>query len=92
MNQQLMNKELHNIVFLEGEKAALQADVAWKGGWYDEPPTTGLRAVGRVYAGWGLLRHVTGGKFTCNRDNHHSKIFSWSFGRDFFSRKMPIIY
>ena len=45
---------LHNIVFLEGVKAALQADVAWKGGWYDEPPTTGLRAVGRVYAGWGL--------------------------------------
>lgn len=45
---------LHNIVFLEGVKAALQADAAWKGGWYDEPPTVGLRAVGRVYAGWGL--------------------------------------
>lgn len=45
---------LHNIVFLEGAKAALQADAAWKGGWYDEPPTTGLRAVGRVNAGWGL--------------------------------------
>ncbi len=45
---------LHNIVFLEGVKAALQADAAWKHGWYDEPPTTGLRAVGRVYAGWGL--------------------------------------
>lgn len=45
---------LHNIVFLEGVKAALQADAAWNGGWYDEPPTTGLRAVGRVYAGWGL--------------------------------------
>jgi homoserine O-acetyltransferase len=45
---------LHNIVFLEGVKAALQADAAWNQGWYDEPPTTGLRAVGRVYAGWGL--------------------------------------
>jgi homoserine O-acetyltransferase/O-succinyltransferase len=45
---------LHNIVFLEGVKAALTADAAWKHGWYDEPPTTGLRAVGRVYAGWGL--------------------------------------
>lgn len=45
---------LHNIVFLEGVKAALQADAAWQGGWYDRPPTTGLRAVGRVYAGWGL--------------------------------------
>ena len=44
----------HNIVFLEGVKAALTADAAWKDGWYDEQPTKGLRAVGRVYAGWGL--------------------------------------
>ncbi|QOF78753.1 alpha/beta fold hydrolase [Variovorax sp. 38R] len=44
----------HNIVFLEGVKAALQADVAWNGGWYTTPPSKGLRAVGRVYAGWGL--------------------------------------
>jgi homoserine O-acetyltransferase len=44
----------HNIVFLEGVKAALTADAAWKHGWYDEQPWTGLRAVGRVYAGWGL--------------------------------------
>jgi homoserine O-acetyltransferase len=44
----------HNIVFLEGVKAALTADAAWQGGWYVLPPTTGLRAVGRVYAGWGL--------------------------------------
>lgn len=44
----------HNIVFLEGVKAALTADVNWKNGWYDTPPHIGLRAVGRVYAGWGL--------------------------------------
>lgn len=44
----------HNIVFLEGVKAALQADAAWNGGWYTTPPGKGLRAVGRVYAGWGL--------------------------------------
>jgi homoserine O-acetyltransferase/O-succinyltransferase len=44
----------HNVVFLEGVKAALTADAAWKEGWYDEQPTKGLRAVGRVYAGWGL--------------------------------------
>ncbi|GER13873.1 alpha/beta fold hydrolase [Variovorax boronicumulans] len=44
----------HNIVFLEGVKAALTADAAWNGGWYTAPPTRGLRAVGRVYAGWGL--------------------------------------
>ncbi|PLS83929.1 MAG: hypothetical protein CYG60_20670 [Actinobacteria bacterium] len=44
----------HNIVFLEGVKAALTADAAWNGGWYDEQPTRGLRAMARVYAGWGF--------------------------------------
>ena len=44
----------HNIVFLEGVKAALTADDAFKGGWYDEKPHKGLRAMARVYAGWGF--------------------------------------
>lgn len=44
----------HNFVFLEGVKAALRADAAWNNGWYVEQPATGLRAVGRVYAGWGF--------------------------------------
>lgn len=44
----------HNFVFLEGVKAALTADDAWQNGWYDRPPTKGLRAMARVYAGWGF--------------------------------------
>lgn len=44
----------HNIVFLEGVKAALTADAAWNGGWYGGQPTRGLRAMARVYAGWGF--------------------------------------
>jgi homoserine O-acetyltransferase len=44
----------HCKVFLEGVKAALLADAAYAGGDYDAPPERGLRAVGRVYAGWGL--------------------------------------
>jgi homoserine O-acetyltransferase len=44
----------HNIVFLEGVKAALTADAAWKDGWYDQQPWRGLRAAARVYAGWGF--------------------------------------
>ncbi len=44
----------HNFVFLEGVKAALTADAAFEDGWYDVPPTTGLRAFARVYAGWAL--------------------------------------
>jgi homoserine O-acetyltransferase len=42
----------HNIVFLEGVKAALQADSVYDGGNYQTPPTKGLKAFGRVYAGW----------------------------------------
>lgn len=44
----------HNHVFLEGVKAAVTADCAWKNGGYDEQPTTGLRAMGRCWAGWAL--------------------------------------
>lgn len=42
----------HNFVFLEGVKAALCADSAWNEGNYESPPVAGLRAFGRVYAGW----------------------------------------
>jgi homoserine O-acetyltransferase len=44
----------HNIVFLEGVKGALTADAVWNNGWYDKLPTVGLRAMARVYAGWGF--------------------------------------
>ena len=43
---------IHNHVFLEGVKAALLADKNWKNGKYKKPPVAGLRAFGRVYAGW----------------------------------------
>ena len=42
----------HNIVFLEGVKAALCADAGFKEGFYEEPPVKGLKAFARVYAGW----------------------------------------
>ena len=42
----------HNFVFLEGVKAALCADPAWNNGDYTSPPVRGLKAFGRVYAGW----------------------------------------
>jgi homoserine O-acetyltransferase/O-succinyltransferase len=45
---------LHNFVFLEGVKAALTTDPHWRDGWFSEPPLCGLRAVGRIYAGWAL--------------------------------------
>ena len=42
----------HNFVFLEGVKAALCADASWNDGNYNSPPRKGLKAFGRVYAGW----------------------------------------
>lgn len=42
----------HNIVFLEGVKAALQADSIFADGHYTSQPVRGLKAFGRVYAGW----------------------------------------
>ena len=44
----------HNFVFLEGVKSAITTDVAWAGGSYDKPPLKGLKAMGRVYAGWAV--------------------------------------
>lgn len=45
----------HNHVFLEGAKAALEADGKFNEGWYGAVlPEKGLRAFGRVYAGWGF--------------------------------------
>ena len=43
---------IHNHVFLEGVKAALTADCHYKNGHYTAPPEAGLKAFGRVYAGW----------------------------------------
>lgn len=42
----------HNQVFLEGVKAALTSDQAFRNGHYQRPPERGLKAFGRVYAGW----------------------------------------
>ncbi|WP_459615987.1 alpha/beta fold hydrolase [Bordetella sp. 2513F-2] len=43
-----------NQVFLEGVRAALTADPAYQGGRFVARPAAGLRAMGRVYAGWAL--------------------------------------
>lgn len=44
----------HNKVFLEGVRATLTADPAWRNGYFAERPVRGLRAMGRVYAGWAM--------------------------------------
>ncbi|MBR0870455.1 alpha/beta fold hydrolase [Bradyrhizobium tropiciagri] len=44
----------YNHVFLEGVKAALTADPAYRDGRFVTRPTAGFRAMGRVYAGWAM--------------------------------------
>lgn len=44
----------HNLVFLEGIKATLINDPAWRDGAFTAPPLASIRAMARVYAGWGL--------------------------------------
>ncbi len=45
---------VHNKVFLDGVRAALTADANWTGTHFRAKPEAGLRAMGRVYAGWAL--------------------------------------
>lgn len=44
----------YNHVFLESVKAALTTDPAYEDGRFVEKPSAGLRAMGRVYAGWAM--------------------------------------
>lgn len=44
----------HNVVFLEGLRTALTSDPAWQGDRFVGRPERGLRAYGRIYAGWAL--------------------------------------
>lgn len=44
----------HTHIFIVGFTSALKADAAWNHGAYPHAPETGIRAMARVYAGWGL--------------------------------------
>jgi homoserine O-acetyltransferase/O-succinyltransferase len=44
----------HNQVFLEGIRAVLTSDAAWRDGYFTARPTQAIRAFGRVYAGWAM--------------------------------------
>jgi homoserine O-acetyltransferase len=68
----------HNLVFLEGVRAALTLDPAWQDGAFTERPVRGIRAMGRVYAGWGLSQAFY-------RENLHLKI-GFSSLEDFIIR------
>ncbi|MEM6886652.1 MAG: alpha/beta fold hydrolase [Pseudomonadota bacterium] len=45
---------IHNQVFLQGVRATLTGDPNWRGTHFINHPAQGLRAMGRVYAGWAM--------------------------------------
>lgn len=45
---------IHNRVFLEGVRVTLTGDPHWQGDHFTDHPKRGLRAMGRVYAGWAM--------------------------------------
>lgn len=45
---------VHNQVFIQGVRAALTGDPSWQGDHFSAHPQRGLRAMGRVYAGWAM--------------------------------------
>lgn len=45
---------IHNKVFLDGVRATLTGDPSWRGTYFADHPVRGLRAMGRVYAGWAM--------------------------------------
>ena len=77
----------HNFVFLEGVKAALTADPAWQDGWFATQPTRGLRAMGRVYAGWGLTQAFYREEEWRRSAIPRSRISSSAVGRANFRRR-----
>jgi pimeloyl-ACP methyl ester carboxylesterase len=81
----------HNFVFLEGVKAALTADPNWRDGWFAEPPQRGLRAMGRIYAGWALSQAFYREELFAACGIHHSKSFWWTAGTTTSCGAMPTI-
>jgi homoserine O-acetyltransferase/O-succinyltransferase len=78
----------HNFVFLEGVKAALTADAAYNGGWYKEQPARGLRAMARVYAGWGFSQAFYRARLDIERLGYSSlEDFLVAFWEGFFLPK-----
>ncbi|MDS1136265.1 alpha/beta fold hydrolase [Nitratireductor indicus] len=78
----------HNFVFLEGVKAALTADATFKEGWYEKKPERGLRAMARVYAGWGFSQSFYRQELDLNTLGYSSlEDFLVSFWEGFFLPK-----
>ncbi len=77
----------HNFVFLEGVKAALTADDAWQNGWYEKQPYKGLRAMARVYAGWGFSQAFYREKLDLKMGYSSLEDFLVAFWEGFFLRR-----
>ena len=66
----------HNIVFLEGVKAALEADGAFAGGDYRSPPEVGLKALRGCTRAGPTRRPSTGSACTASSASRPSRMCS----------------
>ncbi|KAJ3213228.1 hypothetical protein HK099_007511 [Clydaea vesicula] len=82
---------VHNIVFLEGPKSALMADANFDNGNYVKPHDVqrGLRAFGRVYAGWGLSQAFYREKLYLKMGYQSLEDFLVGFWEGYFLKKDP---
>jgi homoserine O-acetyltransferase len=74
----------HNAVFIEGVRAALQADPAYLDGAFTARPVRGFRAMGRIYAGWALSQ-------TFYREEHW-RALGFSSQEDFLIRSWEHVF
>jgi homoserine O-acetyltransferase len=73
------------------EGAANGRRCAFNGGWYKDQPTKGLRAMARVYAGWGFSQAFYRERLDIESLGYSRwKISSSGFGKASFCRRMPI--
>jgi homoserine O-acetyltransferase len=78
----------HNIVFLEGVKAALTADDAWQNGWYEKPPTKGLRGNGARLCWLGFFSSILSRKVDLEKMGYASlEDFLIGFWENLFFRR-----
>ncbi len=79
----------HNYVFLEGVKNALIADSNYNSGYYEEKVETGLKAVARVYAGWGFSQQFYNKKLYKELGFDTLDDFFTGFWENFFLERDP---
>ncbi len=79
----------HNFVFLEGVKNALLSDSNFNSGYYKSQVEIGLKAVARVYAGWGFSQQFYNSQLYKQMGFSDLSDFFSNFWEKFFLERDP---